>query len=111
SFVLNIAGTPRSYPRDTEEELLRIAREAIRNALVHADARRIRVTLCYRKDSIGLIVSDDGRGFVLDERSLVKSVNWGLLGRKKRAQKIGARFRINTYAGRGTAVEAVVPRS
>ena len=45
--------------------LFRIAQEALRNGIVHGDARRLVVSLVRSEDSIELNVADDGRGFDL----------------------------------------------
>ena len=63
--VLEIAGTPIPVAPQTQHEAFRIAREAINNAIKHADATLIRVHLCYplREEDrhVQLTIYDNGR--------------------------------------------------
>src|SRR5262249_45201876 len=61
-----VTGRPRPLPNDTGEEMLRIAREALGNAVRHGRPQQVRVELEYGADSVLLRISDDGRGFIPD---------------------------------------------
>jgi DNA-binding NarL/FixJ family response regulator/signal transduction histidine kinase len=61
-IALRVAGRPRLAPR-AEGEVFRIAQEAVHNALRHAGADRIEVTLDARDGALALTVADDGAGF------------------------------------------------
>ena len=90
--------------------LYKIAREALLNALHHADARRIDITLVDvapgRRRSARLLVEDDGIGFV-DGRP--DGGHYGTVMMEEQATLIGAAMSIDTEPGRGTRVEVVVP--
>jgi signal transduction histidine kinase len=58
-----LTGIPRPASRDVEEQLMRIGREAIWNAVRHANAGMIKAALAYEERRITLTVVDDGRGF------------------------------------------------
>ena len=62
-FELSVSGPPRKCSRDAEEQLLRIGKEAITNAIRHARARTVRMSVHYERASVVLTVSDDGCGF------------------------------------------------
>jgi signal transduction histidine kinase len=79
----------------TEEHLLRIAHEAISNALRHALARRIDVELAYGVDAWTMRISDDGVGFEVASVS-VKEGHWGLLTMRERAEVIAATLKIES---------------
>jgi signal transduction histidine kinase len=101
---------PAALPPATRHHLLRIAQEAITNAVKHAGANRIRVTLETRGAAVILSVSDDGRGFepvsaARDER------HFGLRGLSSRARSIRADLRISSSPGAGTTVRVTVPAS
>ncbi|HYP14593.1 MAG TPA: two-component regulator propeller domain-containing protein, partial [Bryobacteraceae bacterium] len=66
-FSFRVEGQACEVPANTRQQLLRIAREAITNSALHAEARRIQVRLIYRRDSVVLRISDDGRGFDVSE--------------------------------------------
>ena len=88
---------------EVEEELIRIAQEALSNAVHHAQASEIRLQLQYDSNSLCMRVSDDGRGFVLDE------AYWGLKNMRDRAAQIRAQWKITTAEGHGTEIEVCIP--
>jgi signal transduction histidine kinase len=93
-----------------EEELLRIAQEAINNANQHAQANEIRIALAYSGSSLTLSISDDGCGFDFGE-GYGKSGHWGLKNMQERAAQIRGTCKITTAAGQGTRIEIRVPLS
>ncbi len=105
-----VSGQPRSCAPEIEEELLRIAQEAINNANQHAQAREIRIALEYRGSSLTLSISDDGCGFDFEEGS-GKSGHWGLKNMQERAAQIRGTCKITTAVGQGTRIEIRVPLS
>ena len=94
---------------ETDEQLLRIAQEAVGNAVRHGRAKRVRVSLDYDRDRVALRVADDGCGFVPSEHRS-EGEHWGLTTMRERAQRIGGQLRIMSGRGEGTIVETVVPR-
>src|SRR5262249_34528773 len=103
---LEIAGElPADPARD--REVLRIAQEALQNALRHADAQQVAVRL--RADDGGLLLEaeDDGIGFDPDAPGL-RSRQLGLTSMEERAQRLGARLRIRSAPGAGTTVRLEV---
>jgi signal transduction histidine kinase len=105
-----VSGQARSCSPEVEEELLRIAQEAINNANQHAQAREIRIALAYSGNSLTLSISDDGRGFDFEEGS-GKSGHWGLKNMQERAAQIRGTCKITTAVGQGTRIEVRVPLS
>jgi ligand-binding sensor domain-containing protein/two-component sensor histidine kinase len=91
---------------DVEDNLLRIAQEALMNAVKHSGARTLQVTLDGTPQRIQLSVKDDGAGFDGDQPT--PAGHYGLMGMRERAAQIGARLRIVTAPGRGTAVSVVL---
>jgi PAS domain S-box-containing protein len=87
--------------------LYRIAQEAINNALKHAKANTINVHLEKDKDSIRLIIEDNGHGLpaVVDERN----GHNGLVNMRDRAEIMGGKFSIDSKAENGTRIMAEVP--
>lgn len=102
-------GTPREYPANLEEQMLKIGREAIVNAARHAHADRIAIELDSSDTALTLRVTDDGIGFDLASSSANGTPHYGLTGMRERAEDIGARFSIDSVEGQGTRVEATVP--
>jgi signal transduction histidine kinase/ligand-binding sensor domain-containing protein len=110
AFEVEVVGNPRTLGVDAKEQLLDIAREAIRNACKHSGAGRITATLEYRKRSLGLSIVDDGRGF--DPASAPqdsRSKHFGLTGMRERARQLGAEFHVCSDSKTGTRIEVIVP--
>ena len=91
-----------------DRELLRIAQEALQNALRHAQARHVHVRLSRQNGYLLLEVADDGVGFDPDAPEL-RSRRLGLTSMEERAERIGARLAIESERGRGTAVKLEAP--
>lgn len=104
-----VEGQPHPIARRTEEHLLRICAEAVSNAIRHADARRVEVTLAYHPGSVVLRVADDGRGFDPAGLAPHSTAHYGLVGIRERAQETGGRLRLTSEPGRGTVIEVTVP--
>lgn len=109
-FHLTSTGQADWCSRRTKEQLLRIAQEAITNAVRHGRPSTIRCELHFAADGVRLRVSDDGRGFNIDESHIGKVDHWGLVSMKERAELVGGRFTVASYAGGGTSIEVVAPR-
>lgn len=102
---VEIVGSPRPLPSSQEHHLLRIAQEAITNAIKHAEARNIQVTLDYSGSNPTLTIQDDGKGFVVSEvKSQGQNGHFGLQGMRARAKKIEAKIEIASQIGKGTAI-------
>jgi signal transduction histidine kinase len=92
-----------------DAEVLRIAQEAIANALRHAQPRHVEVALRAR-DGEGLVlaVRDDGSGFDPADPEL-RARRLGLTSMEERASRLGARLQIRSAPGDGTTVTLEVP--
>ncbi len=101
-------GEPRKLPLQVENNLLRIVQEALANALKHAHAARIDVSLAYEANKVRLRVNDDGIGFEIDRSMVAYAGHFGLLDMSERAQKIGGVFSINSFLGQGTDITVEV---
>jgi signal transduction histidine kinase len=95
-----------ALPPDQEHALLRIAQEALANALRHGDPTRVTVTL-----RPGLLrIADNGSGFDLGAPALVAgATGMGLGLMRERAAEIGVSLTITSAPGQGTAVEVTLP--
>ena len=105
-----VEGNRRAKRAMLREEIYRIARELLRNAYRHAQARSIEAELRYDDDAFLLIVRDDGKGIdpkVLKDHG--RAGHWGLPGMYERAEGIGARLDIWSEVGAGTEVRLKVP--
>lgn len=87
--------------------LFRVAQEALRNAVRHARARRIRVELRPEGGGTALAVVDDGIGF--DPAGARERASLGLASMRERVAQFGGRLEIRSRLGQGTRVSAWVP--
>lgn len=97
-----VKGTARPLRPEVEDNLLRIAQEAITNALRHAQASRVEVELIYAPERVELHVRDDGIGVSPREG------RFGLQGMRERAERMNAELRITSKSGEGTEIAVEV---
>jgi signal transduction histidine kinase len=99
---LDLAGELSSDPA-RDREVLRIAQEALQNALKHADGGRVAVVLAADDRGLVLEVADNGVGFAPDAPGL-RSRRLGLTSMEERAQRLGGTLEIRSAPGAGTTV-------
>ncbi|MGE5791174.1 MAG: PAS domain S-box protein, partial [Bacteroidota bacterium] len=94
-----------------ETACFRIVQEAMTNAVRHAGASRLAVSLRVEDGALVLAVRDDGQGFdpASAARRAARGESAGLSGMEERAQLAGGRLEMNTAPGRGTEVRVVFP--
>ena len=97
----------RRLPPEVEKGLLRIAQEALGNALRHSGADHVALSLTARDSRISLRVTDDGRGFDPEE-AVTRSRRLGLTSMRERAEALGGTLRIDSDPGQGTTIEVEV---
>ncbi|MDX2240069.1 MAG: GAF domain-containing protein [Leptolyngbyaceae cyanobacterium bins.302] len=103
---LALTGDPYPLPADTAGNLLRIAQEAIHNALKHAQPNTIRVDLLYEAATVMLSIEDDGQGF--DPQQQILPTGFGIIGMQERADRIGGQFSLSSGIGKGTTITVIV---
>lgn len=91
------------WPSDVEYAAFMVGREALSNALLHADATVVRITLNGSSDLLELEIEDDGRGMSETTACGVPG-HYGLIGMRERAAAVGAHFSIRTAYSEGVAV-------
>ncbi len=98
----------RALPAAQEEAVLRVAQEALHNALRHSGGDHVDVTLERRGGGAVLRVTDDGSGF---EARLVRRAgrHLGLVSMRDRASGVGGRLTVESAPGKGTTIEMEVP--
>jgi signal transduction histidine kinase len=91
-----------------EEAVLRVAQEALHNALRHSGAEHVDVTLTRRGPGAVLRVTDDGSGF--DPRTVRRAGrHLGLVSMRDRANGAGGTLTVESAPGKGTTIEMEVP--
>ena len=103
---LNLPGTLSMLSPDVEQCIYRIAQEAIENAINHANARSLAVSLSEQAGSLQLQVRDDGAGF--DPTEAEGAGRFGLLGMKERAAAAGGELTVESKKGAGTTISLLI---
>jgi signal transduction histidine kinase len=105
----SVFGAYRPLPAETEQELLRVAQEAIHNVKKHAAATELAVRLEYGPATIILQVQDNGRGGVVDMPDGRAAGHFGLTGMRERAAAVGGTLEVTSAAGDGTTIRLEAP--
>jgi len=92
-----------------EMELYSVVQEIIHNVIKHADAKEVSMQLFKNKESINLIVIDDGIGF--DPTIISKSKGIGIKGIESRIDALNGQFSIDSGKGNGTTITIDIPIS
>ena len=106
---IQITGAQPNLPEDVEQNVLRIAQEAVTNALKHAGAKTVWIDLHMDPRTLQLVVRDDGRGFELSGVFVLVGGHFGLLGMRERAERLGGSLEVSSEPGTGTEVRASIP--
>lgn len=91
------------WPGEVEYAVLMVAREAIANALLHAEAKLVRIVLAGDPAALQLNVVDDGKG-IAQTMERGRPGHLGMVGMRERAIAIGARFSATREPEGGTRV-------
>lgn len=100
----NAKGRVRPLPETVEDNLLRIAQEAMTNVIKHSQATVVEVELDYGPKNIILRVKDNGKGFDQSHTAGPGEGHFGLLGISERAKRLGAELTMQSRPGEGTQV-------
>jgi signal transduction histidine kinase len=107
---LRLSGKEPALPSEMERHLLRIAHEAVTNAVRHGHPRTLAVDVRFAEEALELCVRDDGTGF--DPRRYLEGRggdHFGLRGLHERTKAIGGSLDIRSAPGAGTEVTCRVP--
>lgn len=94
-------------PREIKIDFYRICQEALSNVMEHAQAKTVHIMLRSSGDIILLSISDDGKGFHVDQHLSSP----GLLNMKQLAASINGRININSGVGNGTMITVIIKKN
>lgn len=104
---VRIEGSPVRLAGQLEMNLLRIAQEAVANAMKHGRAQHVNIELRYSTAFVCLTITDNGQGFAASQAS--PTGHFGLLDMRERAQSMGSRLEIESEPGHGVRILVRVP--
>ena len=96
-------GPKLEVPEGLENELYRVAQEALANARKHAACDNVWITVRYSPGEIDLVVADDGVGFDPAHAQGAEVGRFGLLGLRERGRRLGT-LTIDSKKGEGTQI-------
>ena len=90
-----------NIPQNTGLEIYRIIQEVTGNALKHAEASRIDISLLWNENRIEIMVADNGKGFDKER----KGTGIGMNIIRERVRNLKGQLRIDTAPGKGTKIQ------
>ena len=113
NVTVHAKGEPRVLSAAVATHVVHVAREGVTNAIKHATAKAITVSIDTTAiKEMTLLVSDDGGGIVASspkETSQRLAGGQGLPSMQVRAKSIGGRLEIDSSPGQGTRIRLYVP--
>jgi signal transduction histidine kinase len=107
----DIYGEKERFDRKLELTLYRITQEALNNIVKHSGANEFNIQLMNKKNSIGLLISDDGSGF--DFNHIYNPGNksgFGLINMQERVKTFNGTLKIDSSKGSGTVIIVEIPK-
>jgi PAS domain S-box-containing protein len=98
---------PRNLPKEISLNLYRVLQEALQNAMKHSGVERFRVELVADTSDVRLTVSDEGKGFKLQDKR--KGQGLGLISMRERMRLVHGQFAVKSEPGHGTTINCRVP--
>jgi signal transduction histidine kinase len=108
-FRIIVDGQRRPLHPLLRDDVYRIGREALINAMRHSRAKTVEVEVKYSARQLRVQVRDDGCGIDPQILNAGRDGHWGLPGMRERADQIGARLHVYSRVGAGTEVDLCVP--
>lgn len=104
-------GFKKRLPPEMETALYRIIQESLTNIAKHAQAHAATITLREDADAVYATISDDGKGFDLEElqRTQDRDRGLGLIGMYERANLLDGTLSIESAPGKGTTIQFRIP--
>ena len=106
---LFISGNMRRLPQPVQQNLNRIAQEALSNIARHAKASHAEIMLEVSNQTITLTISDNGIGFDSRSVALRPSSSLGLISMRERVEMLCGALMIRAQPGEGTTLTAQIP--
>lgn len=107
ALEFHASGPACRLPEVLEENLLRIAQEALTNIAKHATASRVEIRLSFALDRVTLEIVDNGVGF--DPARPAKDGHFGVVGMRERIKRVGGTFSLTSAPRAGTRIVIEVP--
>jgi signal transduction histidine kinase len=104
-----VVGDASGLPEDVAHHILRMAQEGVNNVVKHARASTVQLRLTVDHKRLTLLIQDDGCGFDPEGMLASSQANFGLMGMRERAERLGGEFVLHSQPGQGTELMCAVP--
>ncbi|MEI6715521.1 MAG: sensor histidine kinase [Verrucomicrobiota bacterium] len=108
-FRFTAEGDVRTLAPSIENDVLRVAQEALTNAIRHGHPQRITCAVAFDPKEFRLVIKDDGAGFTPGSRTQSHQGGFGLSGMAERAKEIHAKLEVESRPGLGTQIKLTIP--
>ena len=98
--------TEQRIPSNFEVSIFRLVQECVTNAMKHGKAKDIWVKLEWLKNSVNIVIKDDGVGF---DTQVVKDNSFGIIGMRERIELLHGNMSIQSELNRGTTILFKIP--
>ena len=99
-------GTEKRFESNIEVAIFRLVQECITNALKHGNSRDVWVKVEWLRDTMNIVVKDNGKGFDLNQ---TKDKSFGIIGMRERIELLKGEMKIMSTIGKGTTVLFRIP--
>lgn len=106
---VSVNGTSQPHSKAIDEQVLRIAQQAIGNAVMHSGCSEIHVRLEYQKRFLRFSVQDNGAGMDPNMMAVGRPGHYGLQNMRERAEAVGGEMSIGAEPGRGCVIAVCIP--
>lgn len=105
-IIFQSIGNEIRLPSDYEVSIFRLVQESVNNAIKHGEPTEIKVKVEWLKNSVNVVVKDNGKGFEMNEK---KAQSFGLIGMQERVDLLKGEISIQSKLGAGTVVIIKIP--
>jgi signal transduction histidine kinase len=106
---INARNLTVSMPAHYETALYKVLQGALANVAAHSEAAMVRVTLWSRRDSLGMKIEDNGKGFDVRRKLRTLRHSFGLRAMRERVGLLGGQIEIASEPARGSRIEIHLP--
>ena len=106
-FELNLPESLEHLSESMNMTVFRVVQESITNAVRHANASKITVSVENDSQEIMVKISDNGKGMIIQD--FHSDVDFGLLGMRERAHSLGGQFELISTLGNGVTILVTLP--
>lgn len=99
-------GAEKRFASNFEVGIFRLIQESVNNSIKHAKTDEIWVKIEWLRESVNILIKDQGIGFDTNE---VKEKSFGLIGMQERVELLKGKMKVNTKVGKGTSILFQIP--